>query len=104
MKISLVHIHVKEEHLEAFIDATKENASNSIKEPGVARFDFIQQREDPTRFTLIEAYYDEEAPAKHKETTHYNKWRETVADMMVEPRQGVHYDNILPDESGWASK
>lgn len=101
MLIALVHIHVKEEHLDAFIEATKENASNSVKEEGIARFDFIQQRDDPTHFTLIEAYYNDEAPAKHKETAHYNKWRETVADMMAEPRTGVKYNNILPDESGW---
>ncbi|GIL12226.1 MAG: hypothetical protein BroJett038_09460 [Chloroflexota bacterium] len=101
MLITLVHIHVKPEFLEAFIEATLDNARNSVQEPGIARFDFIQQADDPTRFTLIEVYRDEDAPARHKETAHYNRWRETVADMMVEPRVGVRYSNIFPDDGSW---
>lgn len=101
MLITLVHIHVKPEFLEAFIEATLDNARNSVQEPGIARFDFIQQADDPTRFTLIEVYRDEDAPARHKETAHYNRWRETVADMMAEPRVGVRYSNIFPDDGSW---
>ncbi|NWG18255.1 MAG: antibiotic biosynthesis monooxygenase [Chloroflexi bacterium] len=101
MLVTLVHIHVKPEYLEAFIEATLENVRNSIQEPGIARFDFIQQADDPTRFTLIEAYRDEDAPARHKETAHYNRWREVVVDMMAEPRVGVRYGSIFPDDAGW---
>ncbi|MBC6936700.1 MAG: antibiotic biosynthesis monooxygenase [Chloroflexi bacterium] len=101
MLITLVHIHVKPEFLEAFIEATLDNARNSVQEPGIARFDFIQQADDPTRFTLIEVYRDEDAPARHKETAHYNRWRETVADMMAEPRVGVRCSNIFPDDGSW---
>jgi quinol monooxygenase YgiN len=101
MLITLVHIHVKPEFLEAFIEATLDNARNSVQEPGIARFDFIQQADDPTRFTLIEVYRDEDAPARHKETVHYNRWREAVVDMMAEPRVGVRYSSIFPDDGGW---
>lgn len=101
MQILLVHIHVKPEHLEAFKVATMENARNSIQEPGVARFDVIQQNDDPTRFCLVEVYRTAEAHAQHRETAHYQKWRDTVTDMMAEPRQGVKYSNVYPDESGW---
>jgi quinol monooxygenase YgiN len=101
MMIMLVHIHVKEEFIEAFREATLDNARNSVQEPGVARFDFVQQEDDPTRFVLIEVYRTPEAPAQHKETAHYLKWRDTVTDMMAEPRVGVRYINVFPDESGW---
>ena len=101
MQIVLVHVHVKPESIEAFKIASMENARNSIQEPGIARFDVIQQSDDPTRFCLVEIYRTPEAPAQHKETTHYQKWRDTVADMMAEPRQGVKYSNVYPDESGW---
>jgi len=104
MLVTLVYVHVKAEFVDAFIEATKDNASNSIQEPGIARFDFIQQNDDPTRFVLIEAYKDAEAPARHKETAHYLRWREAVADMMAEPRQAVHHGNILPLDDGWESK
>lgn len=100
MLVTLVYIHVKENTVDAFIEATKDNVSNSIQEPGIARFDFIQQQDDPTRFVLIEVYKDAEAPARHKETAHYLRWREAVADMMAEPRQGVHHSNILPPDDG----
>lgn len=97
MNIVLVHVHVKPEFVEAFKQASIENASNSIKEEGIARFDVIQQNDDPTRFILVEVYKTAEASAAHKETAHYAKWRDTVAEMMAEPRQGIKYTNIFPE-------
>ncbi len=101
MLITLVHIHVKAEHIAAFIEATIENARNSILEPGIARFDFIQQSDDPTRFVLIEVFRDADAPNKHRETAHYLKWRDTVADMLAEPRVGIRHINVFPDDNQW---
>ena len=101
MQIVLVHVHVKPEFIEAFKQASIDNASNSVKEPGIARFDVIQQAEDPTKFTLVEVYRTVEAPAAHKETAHYLRWRDTVAEMMAEPRQGVKYTNIFPTDENW---
>ena len=101
MNIVLVHVHVKPEFVEAFKQASLENASNSVKEDGIARFDVIQQNDDPTRFILVEVYKTTEASAAHKETAHYAKWRDTVAEMMAEPRQGIKYTNIYPEDSGW---
>lgn len=96
MNIVLVHVHVKPEFVDAFKQASVENASNSVKEAGVDRFDVIQQNDDPTRFILVEVYKDVDASAAHKETAHYAKWRDTVAEMMAEPRQGIKYTNIFP--------
>ncbi|MEY2816807.1 MAG: hypothetical protein RL275_270 [Chloroflexota bacterium] len=101
MNIVLVHVHVKPEFVDAFKQASLENASNSVKEEGIARFDVIQQVDDPTRFILVEVYKTAEAQSAHKETAHYLKWRDTVADMMAEPRQGVKYSNVFPEDSGW---
>lgn len=101
MNIVLVHVHVKPEFVDAFKQASLENASNSVKEEGIARFDVIQQVDDPTRFILVEVYKTVEAQSAHKETAHYLKWRDTVADMMAEPRQGVKYGNVFPEDSGW---
>lgn len=101
MYIVHVHVHVKPEFVEAFKQATIENASNSVQEAGVARFDVIQQSDDVTRFILVEVYKSVEASAAHKETAHYAKWRDTVAEMMAEPRQGIKYTNIFPEDSGW---
>jgi len=101
MNIVFVHVHVKPEFVDAFKQATVENASNSVQEEGVARFDVVQQADDPTRFILVEVYKSVEASAAHKETAHYLKWRDTVADMMAEPRQGIKYSNIFPDDGGW---
>lgn len=101
MHIVLVHVHVKPESVEAFKAATLENAQNSLKEAGVARFDVLQKADDPTRFVLTEVYHTPEDPARHKETAHYQKWRDTVADMMAEPRQGIQFSNVFPDENGW---
>lgn len=101
MYIVHVHVHVKPEFVEAFKQATIENASNSVQEAGVARFDVIQQSDDVTRFILVEVYKSVEASAAHKETAHYAKWRDTVAEMMAEPRQGIKHTNIFPEDSGW---
>jgi autoinducer 2-degrading protein len=101
MLIVHVFVHVKPERIEAFKAATIENAKNSVKEPGIARFDFVQQKDDPSHFVLVEVYRTENDPAKHKETSHYQKWRDTVADMMAEPRTSIKYSNIFPDDNGW---
>lgn len=95
MLIVHVHVRVKPECVEAFRRATVENASYSVKEPGIARFDVCQQQDDPTRFVLIEVYRTADAPAKHKETAHYAKWRDAVADMMAEPRTSVKYGEVF---------
>ena len=97
MIIVHVHVHVKPEHLEAFKSATVENARHSVLEEGIARFDVMQQQDDPSRFVLVEAYRDAGAPAAHKETQHYQVWRDTVAPMMAEPRSSVKYSNVFPD-------
>ena len=96
-----VHVHVIPECVEAFRLATLENAKNSVQEPGVARFDVLQQQEDPTRFVLVEVYRTPDDPAKHKETAHYRTWRDAVADLMAEPRNSVKYNNVFPEDAGW---
>ncbi len=101
MLIVHVFVHVKSDQVEAFRKATLENARNSIQEPGIARFDIIQQQDDPTRFVLVEVYRTPDDPARHKETTHYQKWRDAVADIMAEPRTSMKYTNVFPDEKGW---
>ena len=101
MLIVHVQVHVKPEHIEAFKLATIENAANSVREPGIARFDVIQQADDPTRFVLVEAYRNTEATAHHKATAHYHAWAEKVADMLAEPRSRVVYANIYPADQGW---
>ncbi|MDP8247421.1 MAG: antibiotic biosynthesis monooxygenase [Candidatus Tritonobacter lacicola] len=101
MFIVHVFVHVKPDRVEAFKDATIENARNSVQEPGIARFDIIQQQDDPSRFVLVEVYRTPDDPARHKETEHYKKWREAVADMMAEPRSSIKYGNVFPDEQGW---
>ena len=101
MLIVHVQVHVKPEHLEAFKLATIENASNSVREPGIARFDVVQQADDPTRFVLVEAYRDTEATAHHKATAHYHAWAEKVADMLAEPRSRAVYANIYPADQDW---
>ena len=99
----IVHVfaHVKPDQVEAFRAATIENAGNSIQEPGIARFDVLQQQDDPARFVLVEVYRTPDDPARHKETAHYQKWRDTVENMMAEPRTSVKYTNVVPDEQGW---
>src|SRR5207247_9607923 len=101
MLIVLVHVHVLPELVEKFKEATRANGAASRREPGIARFDVIQQSDDPTRFVLIEAYRTNEAPAAHKETDHYKTWRDTVAPMMAEPRVGVKYNNVDPADGDW---
>jgi quinol monooxygenase YgiN len=101
MQIVLVRVHVKPEFVEAFKQASIENASSSVQEPGIARFDVIQQADDPAKFILVEIYRTAEAQATHKETAHYAKWRDTVAEMMAEPRQGIKYTNIFPTDGNW---
>jgi quinol monooxygenase YgiN len=96
-----VHVHLKPESVEAFKAATVENARASVQEPGIARFDVIQQDGDPARFILQEVYRSVEATAAHKETAHYAKWRDTVADMMAEPRKAVKFSNCFPEDAGW---
>jgi quinol monooxygenase YgiN len=93
-----VSVHVKPESVEAFKEASRANARESIKEPGVARFDIMQQQDDPTRFVFVEAYRAAEAPAAHKETKHYQVWRDAVAPMMAEPRSSVKFSNLFPDD------
>jgi len=101
MFIVHVYVHVKPEFVEAFRQATIENARNSVNELGIARFDVVQQLEDPTRFMLIEVYRTPEDPARHKETDHYQKWRDTVEEMMAEPRRSVKYENVYPADPAW---
>ena len=101
MFIVHVHVHVKPNCVDQFRRATLENARNSIEEPGVARFDVLQQPDEPTRFLLVEVYRQPEDANRHKETAHYQVWRDTVADMMAEPRSSVKYANIFPDDAGW---
>jgi autoinducer 2-degrading protein len=96
-----VHCHVKPEHAAAFRDATLDNARASAKEPGIARFDVIQDRDDPTRFVLCEVYRTAQAPAAHKETAHYLTWRDAVAPMMAEPRTSRKYLNLHPEDGQW---
>lgn len=101
MMVVHVHIHVKAEQVEAFKDATLANARESIEEPGIARFDVIQQLDDPTRFVLVEVYRDADAAAAHKATPHYPVWRDTVASMMAEPRTSVKFANLFPADNEW---
>lgn len=101
MLVVHVHVQVKPEDVEAFRAATVENARNSVLEPGIARFDVLQQSDDPTRFLLVEIYRTPEDPALHKETAHYATWRDTVAPMMAVPRSAVKFENIFPDDSGF---
>ncbi len=101
MLIVHVHVHAKPEYVEAFRHASVENARNSVQEPGIARFDVIQQADDPTRFVLVEVYRNPAAPAAHKQTTHYAAWRDKVADMLAEPRYSVKYSNSFPGDEGW---
>lgn len=87
--------------MEAFKQASLANARESVKEPGIARFDIVQEQEDPARFVFVEVYRTAEAPAAHKETQHYKTWRDAVANWMAEPRFSVKYTNVFPDDSGW---
>ena len=100
MFIVHVYVQVKPDSVDGFREASLENAASSVQEPGIARFDVIQQLDDPARFVLVEVYRTPDDPARHKETAHYQKWRDTVADMMAEPRSSVKYANVYPDSVG----
>jgi quinol monooxygenase YgiN len=101
MLIVHVHVYVKPESIDAFKQATQENARNSVQEAGIARFDVIQQMDDPTHFVLVEVYRSAQAPAKHKDTAHYARWRDAVVHMMAEPRSSVKFSNIFPEDEVW---
>ena len=101
MLVVHVQVRVKPEAVEAFKAATLANARASVQEPGIARFDVVQQADDPTRFVLVEAYRNAAAPAAHKETAHYATWRDTVAPMIAEPRSSVKYASVFPDDAAW---
>ncbi len=101
MLVVHVHVQVKPEFVEAFKQASIENARASVREPGVARFDVLQHAEDPARFILVEAYRTSEAPGHHKETAHYAAWRDAVSPMMAEARTSVKYSNVFPPDEGW---
>ena len=101
MLIVHVFVHVKTDCIEAFKTASLDNARHSVREPGIARFDLIQQADDPTRFVLVEVYRTVEATARHKETAHYARWRDAVAEMMAEPRSSAKYHNLFPADAGW---
>ena len=101
MHILIVQARVKAEFIDAFKQASAVNAASSAKEPGVARFDFLQQKDDPQKFVLYEVYRDPSAPAKHKETAHYKAWAETVSHMFEQPRTRAAYSNVFPDDEAW---
>jgi quinol monooxygenase YgiN len=101
MLIIHVQVRVRVESIEAFRRATVENARQSVKEGGIARFDVLQDPSEPSQFLLVEVYRDSEAPARHKETPHYKTWRDTVADMMAEPRSSQKYSNVFPSDESW---
>jgi quinol monooxygenase YgiN len=101
MVIVHVHVHVKPEGVAAFKQATLANARASLQEPGVARFDVVQQQDDSTRFVLVEVYRDAAAAAAHKETAHYPVWRDAVAPLMAGPRFSVKFNPVFPDDGNW---
>ncbi len=101
MLVVHVHVHVKPEYTQAFITETRRNVEMSLNEPGISRFDFVQQKDDPSRFVLVEAYKNDSAPAAHKETAHYQRWRDAVADMMESPRSSVKFESLAPDDEQW---
>jgi autoinducer 2-degrading protein len=101
MLIVHVYVQVKPEHVETFKEATRTNASQSVLETGIARFDVVQQDDDPTRFILMEAYRDDDAPAAHKETAHYQTWRDTVKHMMAAPRTSAKFREVFPAAEDW---
>lgn len=101
MNIVLVHVKVKKEFIQDFIVATVENAKLSLGEPGIVRFDLLQQKDSPQEFIINEIYKDSTAPLAHKETSHYKKWRESVAGMMEDTRFSVKYENLFPDDDNW---
>lgn len=101
MIVVLVSIHVKPDCIDAFRQATLENARQSLLEPGVARFDVLQQSDDPARFVLVEVYRSAGATAQHKTTAHYQAWASVALDMMAEPRTRATYSNVFPADEAW---
>ena len=101
MLIVHVHVKVKPDCIEAFKEVTIANARQSLKEPGIARFDLVQQNDDPTRFVLVEAYRSVEATTAHKATAHYAAWRDHMESLMAEPRSSVKYSPVFPGEEDW---
>ena len=101
MLVVHVQVHVRADCLEAFKQATLDNARHSLREPGIARFDVCQQADDPTRFVLVEVYRTPDAPAQHRETPHYARWRDAVVPMMAEPRSSMKYHNLFPEDAEW---
>ena len=99
----VVHIQIRvlPQHIEAFRTATVANATESRKEQGIARFDLVQDREDPTRFVLVEAYRSEQATVAHKATAHYEAWRVAVEPMLAEPRTRRFFDACYPESGAW---
>jgi (4S)-4-hydroxy-5-phosphonooxypentane-2,3-dione isomerase len=104
MLVVHVHVRVRPERAEDFLAATAVNARASLAEPGVLRFDVIQDEADPAHVVLVEVYRDADAPAAHKATPHYVTWRDTVADMMAQPRASTKFSVVFPPgTSDWAS-
>jgi (4S)-4-hydroxy-5-phosphonooxypentane-2,3-dione isomerase len=104
MLVVHVHVRIRPERIGDFLAATVINARASLAEPGVLRFDIIQDQADPAHVVLVEIYRDGEASAAHKLTQHYATWRDAVADMMAAPRESVRYSAVFPVSSqGWAS-
>ena len=101
MLVVHVHVQVRPDCVEAFQGATLQNARQSVQEPGIARFDVVQQADDPARFVLVEVYRTATAAAAHKETAHYQAWRDAVAPMMAEPRFSVKFNNVFPNDKEW---
>jgi autoinducer 2-degrading protein len=96
MQVTIVHVTVKPDNIDDFIEASRLNHELSVTEPGNRRFDVLQSADNPTQFVLYEAYKNADEAAKHKETDHYKQWRETVAEWMAQPRQGVPYNGLFP--------
>ena len=96
MQVTIVHVTVKPDYIDDFIEASRLNHELSVTEPGNRRFDVLQSADNPTQFVLYEAYKNAAEAAKHKETDHYKQWRETVAEWMAQPRQGVPYNGLFP--------
>ena len=101
MHVVHVQVHVRLEAVERFCQVTRDNARSSLREPGVVRFDVSQREDDPTRFVLVEVYRTKDDPPRHRETAHYNAWREAVEPMMAEPRTKAEYVNLYPEDGGW---
>jgi autoinducer 2-degrading protein len=101
MFIVSVDVWVKAGSIEAFIEATQQNAAASLREPGIARFDVLQDQSNPAHFQLLEVYRSQAAPGDHKQTAHYARWRDAVEPMMERPRTSLKFDNVFPSDEGF---